>query len=169
MKITFFAIVCAVMASALMFGCSGPAKQADETKPADEPAAIEQEPEEDVADDAPHATANTVFGLPDQQPVSSGSGGNLGTVAVFSASSDECTRENLETWCNQYVRWGLDNWCVIEYTDRPGYGVYAMGDLIEADVQLDADHMLVDDSEETAYIFSGDNPAELGTLNEFGA
>ena len=157
MRKAFLVAAGAVMISALMFGCS---KQ-------EEPKEAEQETEqtgaatvEEPADDRPHATANTVFGFPEQ--VDAG----VGTVAVFQASSDECTRENLETWCNQYVRWGVDAWCVIEYTDRPGYGVYAIANMVEANVQLDSDYMLSDDSEETVYVFDGDNPEEYGTLTE---
>lgn len=151
-----------VMASALMFGCSGNAQQKqDDPK---ESVHGEAEQNETVHDDGrPHATANTVFGFPEQ--VDAG----VGTVAVFQASSDECTKENLETWCNQYVRWDLDAWCVIKYTDKPGYGVYAIPNLVEANVQLDSDYMLADDSEETAYVFDGDDPAKNGTLSEMGA
>lgn len=147
-----------VMALALMFGCSGNFQQAQKQE---EPQKTEQASE--PADETPHATANTVFGFPEQ--IDAG----VGTVAVFQASSDECTKENLEKWCNQYVRWDLDAWCVIKYTDKPGYGVYAIPNLVEANVQLDSDYMLADDSEETAYVFDGDDPAKNGTLSEMGA
>lgn len=111
-------------------------------------------------------TADTVFGYPEQKKASSGSGSNIGTIAVFHADSSDCTIENLETWCNQYVRWGLDNWCVILYTDKPGYGVYANESFVDANVEIDNDYMEGDDSEATFYIFSSDDVISDGKLTQ---
>ena len=114
----------------------------------------------------PTATADTVFGFPEQIDVKSGSGNSIGTVAVFRANSGECTVENLELWCNQYLRWGLDNWAVIAYTDKPGYGVYGSGSIVEVGVELKADHSLGDDSEADVYVFDADDVITEGHLSK---
>lgn len=152
-------LLTAGLIAACLCGCS----QGEPAKPAVEssPIAEAQEAETGTAG----ATAHTVFGVPEQIELDSGSGEALGTVAVFRASSDECTPENIELWCNQYVRWGLDNWCVVEYTDRPGYGVYASGAIVETGVELASDYSLADDSDAEFYVFDGDDPAEDGTLS----
>ncbi len=110
------------------------------------------------------AAADTVFGFPEQVKTSSGSGSNIGTVGVFYAHSSECTDENLEKWFNQYVRWGLDNWCVIMYTDQPGFGVYANSTYAEANVPIGSDYMLGDDSDAVFYVFSSDDALLDGVL-----
>lgn len=112
------------------------------------------------------ATADTVFGFPEQFDVKSGSGESIGTVAVFRAASSDCSVENLELWCNQYLRWGLDNWAVIEFTDRPGYGVYGNGPIVEVGVALNADYSLADDSDAAFYVFDADDVAVDGHLSE---
>ena len=114
------------------------------------------------------ATADTVFGFPEQYDVSSGSGESIGTVAVFSAASSDCSPENLELWCNQYVRWGLDEWCVVEYSDKPGFGVYASGSVVDAGVALAPDYSVADDSGAESYVFKEGAPEEDGTLVPLG-
>ena len=114
------------------------------------------------------ATADTVFGFPEQIEVKSGSGDSIGTVAVFRAARSECSAENLELWCNQYLRWDMDNWAVIEYTDEPGHGVYGSGSIVEVDVSLASDYSLDDDSGATLYIFSAEDPASDGKLSKNG-
>lgn len=113
-------------------------------------------------------TADTVFGYPTQYEVNSGSGSDIGTVAVFSASSSDCTAGNLETWCNQYVRWGLDNWCVIEYTDKPGLGVYANETMVIADVGIGEDYALEDDPGAKMYTFDAEDVFVDGVLKPVG-
>ena len=110
-------------------------------------------------------TADTVFGFPEQYDVQSGSGSNLGTVAVFRANSSDCTVDNLELWCNQYLRWGVDNWAVIEFNDKPGYGVYGNGSIIEVGVQLKSDHSLGDDTGADFYVFTADDVTSDGHLS----
>lgn len=118
--------------------------------------------------DRTSATADTVFGFPEQFNVKSGSGNSIGTVAVFSAASSDCTVENLELWCNQYLRWGLDNWAVIEYSDKPGYGVYGSGDMVEVGVSLASDYSLDDDSDAVFYVFSAPDVTSDGHLSKIG-
>lgn len=172
MRKMFVAIASIVFASLLIFGCSEqPSRQSADPDDMESPEqsiveSSQTEPEALPSDDGmPHATADTVFGYPRLKEVKSGSGDDIGTVAVFSASSDECTPENLEKWCNQYVRWGMDNWCVVSYSDSPGYGVYASGAILEKDVKLASDYSLDDDSEAVFYVFSANDPTELGTLS----
>ena len=114
------------------------------------------------------ATADTVFGFPEQMEVKSGSGEPIGTVAVFRAASSECSAENLELWCNQYLRWGLDNWAVVEYTDKPGYGVYGSGDMVEVGVSLAPDYSMANDSDAVLYVFSADDVVSDGHLAKIG-
>ena len=112
------------------------------------------------------ATADTVFGFCEQYEVKSGSGNSIGTVSVFKANSADCTQENLELWCNQYVRWGIDNWGVVEFTDKPGYGVYASGSIVESGVALAPDYSIADDSNAEFYVFNGDDVTKNGTLTK---
>ena len=114
------------------------------------------------------ATADTVFGFPEQMEVKSGSGEPIGTVAVFRAASSECSAENLELWCNQYLRWGLDNWAVVEYTDKPGYGVYGSGDMVEVGVSLAPGYSMADYSDAILYVFSADDVVSDGHLAKIG-
>ena len=114
------------------------------------------------------ATADTVFGFPEQIEAESGSGEPIGTVAVFHAASSECSAENLELWCNQYLRWGLDSWAVIEYTDKPGHGVYGSGEMVEVGVSLAPDYSMSDDSDAVLYVFSADDVVSDGHLSKVG-
>ena len=123
---------------------------------------------ESASADRVSATADTVFGFPEQYDVKSGSGESLGTVAVFSAASSDCSPENLQLWCNQYVRWGLDEWCVVEFTDKPGYGVYASGAIVDVGVALAPDYSVADDSGADSYVFKEGDTVEDGTLVPLG-
>lgn len=144
MRRLFLIATGAVVASALMFGCSGAQKQETQADRSEEPAAAQYEAPE------------TVFGKPDLELVKSGSGETLGTVAVFYAPREECTHENLDLWYGQYVKDGVDNWCVVKYSDSPYYGVYALGDMMEIGVKFDRDNMVEDDSEAELY-FAGES------------
>ena len=136
-----------VMASALMFGCSGNSQQTQ-----DEPKETETSQHEAAADE-------TVFGSPKHELVKSGSGETLGTVAVFYAPSEECTHGNLDLWYEQYVKGSADNWCVVKYSESPYHGVYALGDMMEIGVKFDGDNMVEDDSEAEMY-FVGSEAGE---------
>ena len=87
----------------------------------------------------PAQSSETVFGAPDVVNVKSGSGSVIGTSANFYASKAECTKENLATWCIEYVNNSKDNWCVIVFSDDPDHGVYANNGLIEIGVGLTKD------------------------------
>lgn len=146
-------------------GCSSSAA-VPETAPTPAPVDVVEPTSVDAGSDGPSkATADTVFGYPEQFESASGSGETLGTVGVFSAPSSECTLENVEKWCNQYVRWGIDDWCVVKYSDKPGFGVYASGSIVEIGVELAPDYSLVDDSEAEFYVFSADDVTEDGKLS----
>lgn len=152
-------IVPALLAALVLCGCSSaPSSSA--------PSSTSEAPPSSAS--RVSATADTVFGFPEQIEVKSGSGEPIGTVAVFSAASSDCTVENLELWCNQYLRWGLDNWAVIEYSDKPGHGVYGSGDMVEVGVSLASDYSLGDDSDAVLYVFSADNVASDGHLSKVG-
>ena len=142
MRKLFLIAACAVVASALMFGCSGAQKQETQADRSEERApALYEVPE-------------TVFGKPDLELVKSGSDETIGTVAVFYAPRDECTHENLDLWYEQYVKDSVDNWCVVKYSESPYHGVYALGDMMEIGVKFDRDNMIEDDSEAETY-FAG--------------
>lgn len=155
------AVFAAALAVALC-GCSSAAP----SSAAPEPSSASASSASESSHGRTSATADTVFGFPEQYDVKSGSGESIGTVAVFRAASSDCSVENLELWCNQYLRWGLDNWAVIEFTDRPGYGVYGNGPIVEVGVALDADYSLAGDSDATFYVFSADDVAVDGHLSE---
>ena len=149
----FTALMIAAVLAAFLCGCS----QGE----SEEPAAPQ---ETEASDGRISATADTVFGYPDTKASESGSGETIGTVAVFHAKSSDCTRESLELWCNQYVRWGLDDWCVVEFSDKPGYGVYASGAIVDVGVRFDSDYTVADDSEADSYIFNEKDASEPGEL-----
>ena len=107
-------------------------------------------------------TADTVFGYPESVSVRGG------TVGVFRASSDDCTIENITTWCNQYVRHELDDWCVILYTDKPGYGVYAGAGMVEVDTEIDNNYMTAGSDTSTMYVFKAPSVIEDGELSLVG-
>lgn len=107
-------------------------------------------------------TADTVFGYPEQASVRGG------TVGVFSASSDDCTVENLTTWYNQYVRHGIDDWCIINYTDKPGFGVYAGGGMVDVGVTFDSNYMEDGIDDATFYVFSAPDEVHDGKLSLIG-
>lgn len=110
------------------------------------------------------ATPDTVFGSAKQYEVKSGSGEPIGTVSVFSASSADCTLENIELWCNQYVRIGVDNWSVVEFSDKPGQGIYASGSIVEVGIDLAPDYSIADDSSADFYVFSAEDVTKNGKL-----
>ena len=141
-------------------GCSSgaPASSSPEASPSSVAASAERT----------SVTADTVFGFPEQYEVETGSGETFGTVAVFSAPSSDCTPGNLELWCNQYVRWGLDEWCVVEYSDKPGFGVYASGSVVDVGVELASDFSVADDSDAESYVFKEGDAVEDGTLVPLG-
>lgn len=103
-------------------------------------------------------TADTVFGYPEQKSVRGG------TVGVFQASSGDCTVENLTTWYNQYPRWGIDDWCIIVFTDKPGYGVYAGAGMVDVNAEIDENYMEADSGEATMYVFKAPDEVSVGEL-----
>lgn len=147
MKKVYLVIVGMMMASAMLFGCSSPQKQESQA----------EESEQSVA--TLYEAPETVFGKPDLKLVKSGSGKTIGTVAVFYASSEECTHENLDLWYEQYVKDTSDNWCVLKYTESPYHGVYALGDMMEVGVKFDSDNMVDDDSEAEVYFAGSESTA----------
>lgn len=157
------AVFAAALAVALC-GCSSAAPSSASLDPSSSPASSASESSQGRTS----ATADTVFGFPDQYDVKSGSGESIGTVAVFRAASSDCTHENLELWCNQYVRWGIDNWAVVEYSDSPGFGVYASGAIVEVGVSLASDYSIAGDSGATLYVFSAPDAIADGQLSEDG-
>lgn len=164
----FTASLFAIALAVALCGCSSAASSSAEPS-SDSPSAPSASAEIVSAESSAgytSATADTVFGFPEQFDVKSGSGESIGTVAVFRASSADCTVENLELWCNQYLRWGLDNWAVIEYTDKPGFGVYGNDPMVEVGVALAADYSLADDSDAAFYVFGADDVNVDGHLTE---
>lgn len=136
-------VVASCLALAFALGCSN-------VQQGDEPDAVQA----DASPQTEDAAAETVFGSPDLKISRSGSGEALGTVAVFYAPQDECTHENLDLWYEQYVKDSVDDWCIVKYEERPYFGVYALGDMMEIGVRFDSDNMLADDSEAEMY-FAG--------------
>lgn len=156
-----FAVSVSAAALAIaLFGCSPAAPSSAPSEPSTSPSASAS------IQGRTSATADTVFGFPEQFEAKSGSGEKVGTVAVFRAASSDCSVENLELWCNQYLRWGLDNWAVVEFTDRPGFGVYANGPVVEVGVSLNPDYSLADDSSAAFYVFGADDVSVDGHLSE---
>ena len=109
-----------------------------------------------------NATADTVFGRPDRIAYRGGS------IGVFSASSDDCTIENITIWYNQYVKHGLDDWDVIVYTDRPGFGVYAGAGMIEVNTELDSNYMTAGSDDAELYVFKEGASLQDGELVSVG-
>ena len=158
-------LLAAAMILVVMAGCaSGSTSSPSKPLPSSSSDVAVSEPSSDRSYTG--ATADTVFGFPEQFDVKSGSGDSIGTVAVFRAASSDCTVENLELWCNQYLRWGLDNWAVIEYTDKPGFGVYGNDPMVEVGVALASDYSLADDSDAAFYVFGADDVTVDGHLTE---
>lgn len=155
-------------ATVVLGGCSSAAPSTPSTSSADTASSSENVEEASNTLSRTSATADTVFGYPTQYEVKSGSGSDIGTVAVFSASSSDCTVENLELWCNQYVRWEADNWCVIEYTDKPGLGVYANATLIIVDARIADDYSLEGDEGSKMYVFEAEDVIVDGSLKPVG-
>lgn len=105
------------------------------------------------------AMPDTVFGQGTRYVARTGDGQMAGLFAVFETESSNCTPENLATWCEQYWRFSSEDWSVILFTDKPGYGVYAMGDggFIDVNVRLeknpDGTYSEADDSEASFYMY----------------
>lgn len=156
-----FSISLALMFSLALVSCSSGSSQSSSSASSVQSASVSS-----FSPGYTKATADTVFGFPEQFEVKSGSNSSIGTVAVFRTSSTNCTKENLETWCNQYLRWELDNWAVIQFTDKPGYGVYASNPIVEVGVKLASDWSLADDSDAVFYVFSSEDVLEDGHLSE---
>lgn len=102
-----------------------------------------------------------VFGTPKVIDVKNGSGTEtIGQCAVFNASSETCTPENLAIWCKDYIKTNKHNWDVILYTDKKGYGIYANAGtgMVEVDVKLesssDGSYSVADSSKATTYVYN---------------
>ena len=101
---------------------------------------------------------STVFGDPQIVNVLSGSGSVIGTSSVFHAPKSDCTKENLEKWCAEYVQDSTDNWCVIVYSDDSDHGVYANNGMVQVGVGLEKDdndgsYMVSESDESTLYVY----------------
>lgn len=146
----------------LLCACSSASPASSSTTTASSSSAVSTS--HSASSDRMSTTANTVFGYGEQYEVKSGSGEPTGTVSVFSAKSSDCTLENIELWCNQYVRAGVDNWCVVQYSDKLGHGIYASGSIVEVGVDLASDYSIADDSSAEFYVFSADDITQNGKL-----
>lgn len=109
-----------------------------------------------------NATADTVFGMPDRFTY------HGGFVGVFRASSSDCSVENITTWYNQYVKHGLDDWDVIEYTDKPGFGVYAGAGMVEVNTEFDSNYMTIGSNNSSLYVFKEGESLQDGELVPVG-
>jgi len=101
---------------------------------------------------------STVFGDPQIVNVLSGSGSVIGTCSIFHAPKSDCTKENLEKWCAEYVQDSTDNWCVIVYSDDSDHGVYANNGMLQVSVGLEKDdndgsYMVSESDESTLYVY----------------
>ena len=108
------------------------------------------------------ATSNTVFGSPDRYEFRGE------TIGVFRASSADCSIENITTWYNQYVKYDMDAWDVVLYTDKPGFGVYAGAGMVEVNTEFDSNYMTANSDGSTLYVFKSDSIMQDGELSLIG-
>lgn len=161
-----FAVVLALALCACSSGTSSAGQQASSAQASSQAA---QSASSEAQVSRTSVTADTVFGYATAYDVKGANGQKLGTVGVFSAKLSDCTVENLEKWCNQCVRWGIYSWCVVKYSDKPGYGVHATENMVDVGVKIAADYSVEDDSEAESYVFSADSVVQDGHLAKMGA
>ena len=159
----FICVLVSLGLDAVLGGCAQSSGGASESQPSDSgSSAIVETSSSDVSDPVSdeYALPETVFGIPERVISKNGSGQMIGLCAVFHADSTDCTDESLATWFDEYVRFSAEDWCVVVFGDKPGYGIYANNEMVDANVRIeensDGTYSESDDSEAVFYVFSKD-------------